>query len=115
MALHQVTSLTAGPVATILIMGPKAQYAILSNVGTNQINLALDGGAYNAGGVNWGNTDPASGTTGLCTPLPGGQTLTLSGDTFVGIPIRATMASGTTTLNIQTGAYDTSATVFPTN
>ena len=61
------------------------------------------------------NTDPVTGATGLCTPLPAGQTLTLNGDRFVGIPIRAIMATGTTTLNIQTSAFDTSATLFPTN
>ena len=109
--LHQVTSLSTASVSTIIIPGPKVGFIILANVGAAQVNLALDGGTV----APFTNTDPVTGATGLCTPLPAGQTLTLNGDRFVGIPIRAIMATGTTTLNIQTSAFDTSATLFPTN
>lgn len=110
---HQVAALTTAAPATIIISGGgpgKILWISISNVGANQVNLTADGGTANS--LN--GTDPTTGATGNGIPLYAGQTIVLYGPYAAGFPIRAIMATGTTTLNVCTNAA-TGTSTFPTN
>jgi len=115
---HVVAALTTGAVSTIIIPGGgpgKILWVSITNATTansgNQVNLTADGGTANS--LN--GTDPATGATGSCQFwLAPGQTIILWGPYVVGVPIRAIMATGTTTLIIGTNAPVGTST-FPTN
>lgn len=112
---HQVAALTTSAVSTIIIPGGgtgsgKILWVSISNVGSNTVNITADGGTAN--GLN--GTDPTTGATGNGIPIAPGQTIILWGPYVAGVPIRAIMATGTTTLNVGTNA-PTGTSTFPTN
>jgi hypothetical protein len=116
-ANHLVSSLSTSTVSTIAAAGPGDTWITISNAATanggNQVNLGLDGGSLvkdQRTGVT--GTDPATGATGRGYWLAAGQSVTLYGPFFTGIPIRAIMATGTTVLCVSTPSQGTS---FPTN
>ena len=110
MALHQVTSLTTSAVQTVVVVPSMCEWVVISNVGANQVNLGLSGGTALTGG-----TDPATGATGLGTPIAAGAQLVLYGPYFRGTPIRGIMAAGTTTLNIEIAGATVQSGTFPIN
>ena len=103
--VKQITSLTTGAVATILTPGPNMRFASIQNIGTNQVNLTLDGGTtYTATNGKLGQ-DPTTGATGLGYVLAAGQQITITrdvGGNSLCLPIRAIMAAGTTIINVST-------------
>ena len=115
---HVVAALTTSSASTIIIPGGgpgKILWVSITNAttanGGNQVNITADGGTAN--GLN--GTDPATGATGSCTFwLAPGQTLLLWGPYVAGVPIRAIMATGTTTLVVGTNA-PVNTSIFPTN
>lgn len=104
----QVTGLTTGTPAVILIPGTKATVITIANVGANAINFTYDGGSA------FGGTDPTTGATGRGQPLAAGQTISLNGSLLTGVRIVAIMQAATTTINIQTNAPVNNS-AFPTN
>lgn len=100
---HQVTSLTTGAVVTILNIPGNAQCVTFTNMGAGAVNMVLDGGAA----IGFVNTDPTTGSTGICQVVvpaasngtPGFVTIFIP-SFFQGSLVRAIMQSGTTTLNI---------------
>lgn len=104
----QVTTLTTGAAAVIIIPGQQVTVLTISNVGANAINFTFDGGS-SAGG-----TDPSTGATGNGMPLAAGQTISFYGPYLKGIKLVAVMQTGTTTLNINTNAGRGNSS-FPTN
>lgn len=113
---HTVASLTTGSAKTIIIVGTRTKWITITNVASgNQVNLGLDGGAaYTDPNTGQTGTDPATGAAGACSIwLSPGASVTLNGQQFYGIPIRAIMATGTTTLTI--GVDDVGGSTFPTN
>ena len=114
-ASHQVTALNTSTAKTLVVPGAHCLWITIQNVGGNQVNLGLDGGsAYTDPWTGTTGTDPVTGSspTNGAIVLAAGQSITLYGPWFVGVPIRAIMATGTTTLQISTS--DASST-FPTN
>jgi hypothetical protein len=110
---HQVSGLTTAAVSTIIIPGAgpgKILWVTISNTGSNQVNITADGGTAN----NLNGTDPTTGATGNGIPIAAGTTVFFYGPNIMGVPIRAIMASGTTTLNICTNAQ-VGTSSFPTN
>lgn len=127
--LASVTSLTTGTVKTIFIPQGKEHLIIILNKGAAAVNVTIDGGstfidptapAGNAG------VDPTTGATGLgitipalANGIPGSYTVsTQPGDSGFHKPIRAIMATGTTTLSIITDQDYTPAqhtAAFPTS
>lgn len=106
--LHQVTALNATAAKVIVIPGNKVLILTLQNIGSNQINLSIDGGS-SAGG-----NDPGTGTTGNALILGAGQNVTLYGPWMQGIIISGVTGAGTTTLNVITNAPNGNSS-FPTN
>lgn len=107
----QVTTLTTSTVKTIITVGYGVQALVIHNIGANQVNITIDGGA--AGGGN----NPTTGATGVGIPIPAGQWFSVYGPWLAGKNIVGIMATGTTTLNVNTnapaGVSGTSST-FPT-
>jgi len=103
--VKQVTSLTTGAVATILTPGPNCRFWSVQNIGANQVNVSIDGGTTYIDTNGKAGQDPTTGATGLGYILPAGQALTSTmdvGGNSLRKPVRAIMATGTTTLNIVT-------------
>jgi hypothetical protein len=116
-ANQTVSSLTTSTVSTIILPGPHATWITITNAttanGGNQVNLGLDGGTQNSDQYNLKvGADPTTGATGKGYWLAPGQSITLYGQFFSGIPIRAIMATGTTVLAISTPDQGST---FPTN
>lgn len=115
-SLGQVTSLTTGAVATILIAAPSTHTVIIQNLGANAVNITIDGGSTFTSPYNQkAGTDPTTGATGkglvippISNGVPGSVTIGTQGTSA---PIRAIMQTGTTTLNIITDGYGDT---FPT-
>jgi len=114
MALFQVTSLSTGSVKTILVPSVNTKAIVIQNLGAGAVNITIDGGStytntYPIGTAATG-TDPTTGATGLgiqipaaANSIPGSWSITTTpGSSGLNKPIRAIMASGTTTLNITT-------------
>ena len=114
MALKTVTGLTTGAAATICTPSIHDLWVCIQNVSNgNQVNLGPDGGtAYTDPYTNKVNVDPTTTATGLGEWLPAGQTVKYTLVPGKCVPIRAIMATGTTTLSISTNSQGTS---FPTN
>lgn len=118
---HQVTSLTTATVKTIVIVPATAQWVTFTNMGSGAVNIVLDGGAA----TGYSNTDPTTGTTGICqvvipamvNGVPGSVILYIP-SFFQGAVVRAIMQTGTTTLNVGVGMPKQAAVpsgTFPTN
>jgi hypothetical protein len=103
----QVTTLTTGAAAVIVIPGQQVIVLTISNVGANAVNLTFDGGSAGGG------TDPTTGATGRGQPLAAGQTISFYGPYLKGLRVTGVMQTGTTTLNITTNAAVGNST-FPT-
>ena len=130
MALKQVTGLTTGAAATILVPPPNTKLIVIQNLGANAVNITVDGGStytdLNTGvGTATGN-DPTTGATGLgivipplASGIPGSFVIsTIASDSGLHKPIRAIMQTSTTTLNISIDCDLTAAqaaVAFPTN
>ena len=120
-ATHAVTGLSTSAVSTILVVPNGAQWVTFTNMGAGAVNVVLDGGAS----TGYSNTDPTTGSTGICqivvpaaaNGVPGFVTL-YAPSFFQGAVIRAIMQTGTTTLNIGVGMLNNAAVpsgTFPTN
>ena len=116
--LDIVTSLSTSTVSTIVAPGPHCWFVIIQNLGTNAVNVTLDGGTTYTDMAGYHGTDPTTGSTGkgyqippASSGVPGYLYVTAQPNTGLLLPIRAIMQTGTTTLSIVTS--DTLST-FPT-
>lgn len=102
-ATHQITGLSTSAVSTIVIVPNGAQWVTFLNMGAGAVNCVADGGAS----TGYTNTDPTTGSTGICqfvipaaaNGIPGVVTFYVP-SFFQGCVVRAIMQTGTTTLNV---------------